>query len=112
MSASQVITSPIAILHLGKAGETIIAGDILYEYSAGILKLARAGGTLAESRVVGMALHAAYTNQPIEYTSKDPGLVIDDGSSMTSVMVLDLPATYIVILGTYHHGDGICNFDP
>jgi hypothetical protein len=60
-----------ASYEVGIAGATITAGQAVYKdaAAANVLKLAQADGTAAEVDVVGVALHAASTNQPLAYAT-------------------------------------------
>lgn len=64
----------------GVAGASVTAGQAVYlDSAAGTLKLAQCDGTAAEADAVGIALHAAGTNQPLTYAAH--GSVINIGGT-------------------------------
>jgi hypothetical protein len=68
ITAANVIKGSGAVLETGTAGASVTAGQVVYLDSAtSTLKLAQCDGTTAEAAVVGVALHAAGTNQPLTY---------------------------------------------
>jgi hypothetical protein len=93
----------------GIAGAAITAGQALYLDSAtNTLKLAQADGTAAEAAVVGVALHAAGSGQPVTYA--DTGSVINIGATTAKTTTYLVSATAggvcpqadIVTAGHYH----------
>lgn len=57
----------------GIAGETITAGQSVYQKAADSkIYLADANVTSAEAAVVGVSLHAALANQPIQFATSGP----------------------------------------
>lgn len=70
----------------GLAGATITAGQALYLDTAdNRLKLADADA-LASSRFVGVALHGASAEQPLDYAA--PGAVVDLGAGTQSLIYI------------------------
>lgn len=82
VTAANVVKGTDAVVQRGVAGATITAGQPLYKdaTASDTLKVADTDVSAAASRVVGIALHAASTGQPIEYQT-DGEITI--GATMT-----------------------------
>jgi hypothetical protein len=94
VTAASVLASSTATKSTGVAGATITAGQALYADATadGVLKLADANASLATSTMVGIALHAALTGQPITYVTADSNFAHGLGS-VTAGQVIVLSAT-------------------
>ncbi len=77
----------------GVAGATITAGQALYLDSAtSTLKLAQSDGTTAESTLVGVALHAAGSGQPVVYAANTSVINIGATTAKTTTYVVSAAA--------------------
>ncbi len=82
ITAANVVKGSGASTSSGTAGASITAGQTLYLDSAtNTLKLADANSTAATAACVGIALHAASSNQPIQYLTQGP---ITIGGTLTA----------------------------
>lgn len=88
VTASAVLASGTATKVTGVAGATITAGQALYADAGdgNKLKLADADASAAASTVVGIALHAALSGQPITYATADD----DFTHGLTGVSTADI----------------------
>lgn len=112
ITAANVVKSSGGKVKVGTAGATITAGQALYADSSdsGKLKLAKAT-SVAESDVVGIALHGASSGQPVTYLEQDDDFVAGGTLVVGQAYVLsatgggvapitDLVSTnYVTILG-------------
>src|SRR5690348_4111768 len=80
------------VVDIGVAGESITAGQPLYKNANDSNKLYKTDANLGVSsaQVVGVAMHAATTDQPIEYAT---GGDLDFGSGLTVAIVYIVSAT-------------------
>lgn len=77
----------------GTAGAAITAGQSLYLDSAtSTLKLAQCDGTAAEADVVGIALHAAASGQPVAYAVDGATMNIGATTAKTTTYMLSAAA--------------------
>ena len=85
VSAASVLKGAGAKTNVGTAGATITAGQPLYMVNRepDTLRLADANLSAAAAAVVGIALHGAFSGQPIEYVVEDgdftPGATLTVG---------------------------------
>jgi hypothetical protein len=112
ITAASVVKSAGGKVKVGTAGATITAGQPLYADSSdsGKLKLAKCT-SVAESDVVGIALHGASSGQPVSYLEQDDDFVAGGTLTVGQTYVLsataggiapiaDLASTnYVTILG-------------
>lgn len=70
--AANVIASSLATTEDGVAGATLTAGEVLAQDTDGGLKLADANAAAPLNVVKGIALHAAFTGQPMKFVKADP----------------------------------------
>jgi len=76
VTAASVVASDDAVRKTGTAGETITAGQPLYlDAATGKLKKCINTGS-SEAAAVGIALHGASLNQPVQYVSDDPEFTV------------------------------------
>jgi hypothetical protein len=76
----------------GTAGAAVTAGQAVYSDSTtSTLKLAQADGTAAEAAVVGVALHAAGSGQPLVYAAQ--GSLINIGATTSTATTYVASAT-------------------
>lgn len=88
VTAASVLKSTTSSTDRGIAGGTITAGQPLYKDSTASYKLKPAIGTsVAASACVGVALHGASLDQPVEYTTEGP---------YTAGTTLTVGQTYVV----------------
>lgn len=77
----------------GTAGASITAGQAVYlDAATSTLKLAQADGTAAEAAVVGIALHASLSGQPLVYAKTGSTLNIGGTTAKTTAYVLSATA--------------------
>ncbi len=90
ITAANVLKGANAVTATGIAGGTITAGQPLYSDAtdSNKLKLADADASLAASTVVGLALHAALSGQPITYLTEDDDYTHGLSSPATSDIVI------------------------
>ena len=69
---ANVVASTNALVATGIAAAAIVAGDLLAALANGTITQSDANGIGTLSIVVGVALHAASTGQPIRYVTQDP----------------------------------------
>jgi hypothetical protein len=117
ITAANVVAGAGATRNTGTAGETITAGQVVYLKAADAkLWLAQADGTAAEAEAVGIALHGALANQPLNYLASG-ALTIGATTAVGAVYVVsataggvapyaDLVATNRVTLLGYGTGTG------
>lgn len=88
ITAANVLKSTTSSTDRGTAGATITAGQPLYKDSTDGYRLKPAIGTsVAASACVGVSLHGASDEQPIEYTTEGP---------YTAGATLTVGQTYVV----------------
>lgn len=92
ITATSVKKTATTVTEEGIAGETITAGQAVYKDQAdnNKLKLADANLSLAASRAIGVALHAATLDQPLEYAVSGD---VTYGSGLTAGVVYVVSAT-------------------
>ena len=112
LNPALVVPGPRNNLMRGTAGETITAGQPIYQGTDNKLKLAGSKLPTPGYRVCGLAACSATAGQPIFYNSSDPdlilGLPLDAGQTLalgdvpgTIVNVEDVPSgAVVVVLGT------------
>jgi len=78
ITAASVIPSSNAVIAIGTAGATIVAGQSLYIDTANsnVLKLYDADGSALTSTMAGIALGGAASGQSVRYVTQDPALVL------------------------------------
>ena len=78
ITAASVIPSANAVIAIGVAGATIVAGQSLYIDTANsnVLKLYDADGSALTSTMAGIALGGAGSGQSVRYVTQDPALVL------------------------------------
>ena len=78
ITAASVIPSSNAVIAIGTAGATIVAGQSLYIDTANsnVLKLYDADGSALTSTMAGIALGGAASGQQVRYVTQDPALVL------------------------------------
>jgi predicted transcriptional regulator len=92
VTAANVIAVSNAVKGTGIAGETITAGQSVYLKSAdGRIWKAKSSGTVEESTLAGIALHAALAGQPIQYAAGG-GLNIGATTVKTSAYMVSATA--------------------
>jgi hypothetical protein len=78
VTPASVIPSANAVIAIGTAGATIVAGQTLYIDTANsnVLKLYDADGSALTSTMAGIALGGAASGQQVRYVTQDPALVL------------------------------------
>ena len=78
ITAASVIPSSNAVIAIGTAGATIVAGQTLYIDTADSnkLKLYDSDGSALTSTMAGIALGGAASGQQVRYVTQDPALVL------------------------------------
>ena len=78
VTPASVIPSANAVIAIGTAGATIVAGQTLYVDTANsnVLKLYDADGSALTSTMAGIALGGAASGQQVRYVTQDPALVL------------------------------------
>ena len=78
VTPASVIPSANAVIAIGTAGATIVAGQTLYIDTANsnVLKLHDSDGSALTSTLAGIALGGAASGQQVRYVTQDPALVL------------------------------------
>lgn len=84
VTPASVVKGANAITRRGTAGGTITAGQPVYKDTAGKYQASDANASALTADVVGIALHGASLNQPLEIVEEDddftPGATIVNGT--------------------------------
>jgi hypothetical protein len=78
--SASVLKSASANSLAGKAGEAIVAGDVLYKHADGTMRLADANATALTAVVKGIALNSAAAGQPVDFVAADTSLTVGAAS--------------------------------
>lgn len=73
---ASVLKSSASNSFAGKAGEAIVAGDVLYKHADGTMRLADSNATALTAAVKGIALNNAATGQPVDFVAQDTALAL------------------------------------